>query len=108
MKTEKLQALIDGKLSDKEKKEFISNIKQEPKLKQELANLIIVKEKGREEIRSLIKETINKTNYSPVAKYSLASIRRAAFGVDNGSNVELTYLPIKLTNKHAILRQIHL
>lgn len=94
MKTDKLQLLIDNKLPSIEKKELISDIRNSPKLKQELALLMKIKEIGKQKTREILKEYSQKNNTSSIAKFSLAKIRRAAFGQNKGNN-ELTSLPIK-------------
>ena len=95
MDTKKLQLLVDNELSGNKRADFIKEIKDDAKSKQELAHLMKIKEIGRSEIRMIINTSKSKTKANPIAKYSLASIRRAAFGNNQDSAVELTNLPIK-------------
>lgn len=95
MDTEKLQLLVDNELSGKKRADFIKEIKADPKSKQELAHLMKIKEIGRSEIRMIVNTSKRKTKVNPIAKYSLASIRTAAFGNNQDSPVGLTNLPIK-------------
>ena len=95
MDTEKLQLLLDNELSGKKRADFIKEIKEDPKLKQELAHLMNIKEMGRNKIRRVINTFKNETNVYNLANASLASIRSAAFGNNQGEEVELTNLPIK-------------
>ena len=95
MDTEKLQLLVDNELSGKERADYIKEIKDDPESKQELAHLMKIKELGRSEIRMIINTFKSKSKVNYVAKISLASIRRAAFGNNQDRVVELTNLPIK-------------
>ena len=94
MNTNKLQLLIDNKLTCEERTELIDNIKTDAHFKQELAILMKIKQIGKQKIRTVM--AANKKNSKPtaIAKFSLAEIRRAAFG-QNKSYDELTSLPIK-------------
>ena len=95
MDTEKLQLLVDNDLAGKERADFIKEIKGDPKSKQGLAHLMKIKEIGRSEIRTIINKSKSKTKANPIAKNSLASIRKAAFCNNQDRAVELTNLPIK-------------
>ena len=94
MNSDKLQLLIDNQLTGKERVELIEEIKNNPKTKQDLALLIKIKEIGRQKIKTIMSTNTHKTNPTAIAKFSLAEIRRAAFG-QNKSNDDLTSLPIK-------------
>jgi len=95
MDTEKLQLLVDNELSGKKRADFIKEIKEDSKLKQELAHLMNIKEMGRNKIRMVINTFKNEKNVYNLANTSLASIRSAAFGNNQDEEVELTNLPIK-------------
>lgn len=103
MDTEKLQLLVDNKLSGKIRSEFIREIKEDPKLKQELAHLIRIKEMGRSKIKMLINTFKNETNDNKFTKISLASVKSAAFGNNEDGEIELTNLPIKDTTLNDFL-----
>ena len=94
MQIDRLQQLIDNKLNHLERTELMNELKVNPEMKQQLAVLLKVKEIGREEKRVVINLTKNKSKQTPIAKFSLSEIRRAAFG-QNQANDELTNLPIK-------------
>ena len=94
METDKLQLLIDNKLPSQERQELIKDIKNSSRLKQELAILMKIKEIGKQKTKTILLEKTQKTKASGIAKFSLAEIRRAAFGQNKGNN-DLTSLPIK-------------
>ena len=94
MKTDKLQLLIDNKLDTNDRSKLINEIKNSPELKQELAILMNIREIGRQKEKTIIDLNKSKSKHSAIAKFSLAEIRRAAFG-QNKANDELTSLPIK-------------
>ena len=92
MNTDKLQLLIDNKLSIEDRSNMMQEVKKDPVLKQELALLMKVRDIGRKRMGTLIP---SKKGIAVTAKFSLAEIRRAAFGQNKEELTPLTALPIK-------------
>ena len=106
METDKLQLLVDNKLIGKDRKELIEEIKNNPKQKMELALLMKIREIGRHNLKTMIKARNPNPKHSAIAKFSLAEIRRAAFG-QNKNNDDLTSLPIKDDTLNDFLNDDH-
>jgi len=75
MKASKLQLLIDNMLNTAERKQIMDEIKNNPIMKAELAFMLKVREKGREQK----KEQLSLIKTGNMASISLSQIRSAAF-----------------------------